>query len=341
VTAEMKVIAEATDELAKNAAERLGFGSWTSDWRRVTADPSVQIVDVMTPTYLHKDPAIDALEHGKAVICEKPLASNERDAREMYEVAKRTGAKTLVGFNYRRTPAVTLARQMIAKGELGRISHVRSHFMEDWGGPQFPLSWRFRPEQAGAGALADLGSHAIDMVRYLVGEPKEVCAAAENFVPERMVPGGKTKEPSRVDDVTMTLMRLEGGAIAEVGASWIATGRKVQLDFEVQGSEGTIYFTMERPNELQFYSARDPKEASGFRTIYFGPAHKYGETLLFSSATMGTGYVDSVMNQMHDFLLALGGGEEYSPSFYDGWRVNRLIEAVLESSKKKAWVTVA
>jgi predicted dehydrogenase len=341
-TAEMKVVAEASDALARSAAEKLGFPAWTSDWRQVTRDPAVEVVDVMTPTYLHREPAIDALEHGKAVICEKPLATTEKDAREMYEVAMRTGGRTLVGFNYRRVPAVTLAKEMIARGDLGRVNHVRSHFMEDWGGPQFPLTWRFRPQQAGAGALADLGSHAIDMVRFLVGEPLEVCGATANFVPERTVPGaeGKGKEPSEVDDVTAAVMRLEGGAIAEVGASWVATGRKVALDFEVHGDGGTVAFTMERPNELQFYSSRDGKEARGFRTIYFGPAHTYGETLIFSSPTMGTGYVDSVVAQMHDFLKSLSGGEEYAPSFRDGWRVNRIIEAVLESSRKRAWVGV-
>ena len=340
-TVELKVIAEATDALAKTAAERLGFPRWTSDWRKVTGDPAVDIVDVLTPTYLHKDPVIDALEHGKSVICEKPLAATEQDAREMYEVSKRSKGRTLVGFNYRRVPAVTLAKQMIEKGELGRIYHVSSHFMEDWGGPQFPLSWRFHPEQAGAGALADLGSHAIDMVRYLVGEPREVSGMIANYIPERTAPGGTGKEPSEVDDVMMALMRLEGGAVAEVGASWVATGRKVQLDFEVQGSEGTVAFTMERPNELNFYSSRDPKEARGFKTIYFGPSHQYGGTLLFSSPTMGTGYVDSVVNQMHDFLVAIDSGQEYSPSFYDGWKVNQLIGAILESSRKKAWVSVA
>ena len=339
-TVELKVLAEATDELARSAAARLGFPKWTSDWRSVTADPSLHIVDIMTPTYLHKEPAIDAMEHGKDVICEKPLASNEKDAREMYDVAKRTRSRTLVGFNYRRTPAVTLAKELISKGELGRVNHVTSHFMEDWGGPEFPLSWRFRPEKAGAGALADLGSHAIDMVRYLVGEPTEVCGIASNFVPERTVPGTQKKEPSEVDDVTVALMKLEGGAVVEMGASWVATGRKVQLGFEVQGSEGTLSFDMERPNELSFYSSRDAKGRTGFKTIYFGPAHRYGETLLFNSATMGTGYVDSVTNQMHDYLVSLSSGEEYSPSFHDGWKVNQLIGAILESSRRKTWVSV-
>jgi predicted dehydrogenase len=153
-------------------------------------------------------------------------------------------------------------------------------------------------------------------------------------------PGGKEKLPSDVDDMAVAILKLEGGAVAEVSASWISAGRKVQLDFEVQGSEGTVYFTMERPNELQYYSARDEKQEQGFKQIYFGPSHRYGGSLLFSSATMGTGYVDSVTNQMHDFLEAVERDQECSPSFYDGWKVSRLIAAILESSKKKAWVSL-
>jgi predicted dehydrogenase len=339
-TAELKTVAEATDRLAKDAARRFGIPRWTSDWRKVTGDPAVDIVDVMTPTGLHKAPSVDAIEHGKSVICEKPLASNERDAREMHERAEKAGALTAVGFNYRRIPAVALAKQMVSSGEIGKVYHMKSDFMEDWGGKQFPLTWRFRPEDAGAGVLADLGSHALDMVRYLAGEPMEVCGVATNFVKERNDPETKVRKPSRVDDVALAMLKLKGGAVAEVGASWVASGRKVQLEFEVQGSEGTIHFTMERPNELDYYAGGDREDRRGFRTIYFGPKHPYGETLIFGAPAMGTGYVDSITNQMRDFLAAMDEGGTYSPSFYDGWKANLLIEAILKSTEKKAWVSV-
>ncbi len=339
-TADVVMVAEATDDLASTSAKRFGIPRWTSDWHALVGDPRVEIVDVLTPTYLHKEPAIEAMEKGKAVICEKPLAAKESDAREMYEVARRTGARTLVGFNYRRVPAVTLAKRMIEDGKVGKVQHVRSHFMEDWGGPGFPLTWRFRSSQAGAGALADLGSHSLDMVRYLAGEPTEVCGIAANFVPTRSLPGQSERLPSDVDDVSVVMLRVAGGAVAEVSASWVSPGRKVQLDFEVQGSEGTLYFTMERPNELNYYSARDPKGEQGFRQVYFGPAHQYGSSLIFGTPTMGTGYVDSMVNQMNDFLGCVEAGQECSPSFADGWRVSRLISAILESSSKKSWVSV-
>jgi predicted dehydrogenase len=339
-TASVEVVAEATEQLATAASSKLGVPRWTANWREATGDPKVDIVDVLTPTYLHKEPAIDALEKGKAVICEKPLAATEADAREMYEVSRRKKATTLVGFNYRRVPAVTLAKEMIATGRVGKVQHVRSHFMEDWGGPNFPLTWRFRSAQAGAGALTDLGSHALDMVRYLVAEPREVCGLTTNFVPDRIPPGETNRLPSDVDDLTVAILKLDGGAVAEVSASWVSLGRKVELDFEVQGTEGTLYFSMERPNELNFYSANDAKGEQGFKQIYFGPSHTYGASLIFNTPTMGTGYVDSMTNQMHDFLDALERGAQCSPSFYDGWRVNVLISAILESSKSKAWVSV-
>ena len=341
VTGVPAVVAEATDELARGAAEKLGIPTWTSDWHKVTSDPAVEIIDVLTPTYLHKEVAIEAMERGKAVICEKPLASNEADAREMYDVSVRAKVPTLVGFNYRRVPAVTLAKRMIYEGKVGKVQHVRSHFMEDWGGPSFPLTWRFRSSQAGAGSLADLGSHALDMVRYLVAEPTEVCGIAANFVPTRNPPGKTEKLESDVDDVSVVLMRLDGGAVAEVTSSWVSMGRKVQLDFEVQGSEGTLWFTMERPNELNFYSAREPTGERGFKQLYFGPSHEYGSSLIFGTPTMGTGYVDSMTNQMRDFLEDIERGRPSSPSFFDGWRVNRLVSAVLESSRNRSWVSLS
>jgi predicted dehydrogenase len=339
---DLEIVAEASEVLARAAAKRLGFSRWTDDWRRIVRDSKVDLIDVMTPTYLHKEPAIEALERGKSVICEKPLATTEKDAREMYEAAKKTKGRTLVGFNYRRVPAVALAKQKISKGHVGRIHRIRSQFMEDWGGPQFPLTWRFEAEKAGAGALGDLGSHAIDLVRYLAGEPREVCGVASNFIRYRAALGDSKdrKVRSHVDDVASAVMKLEGGAIAEVGASWIAPGRKVQLEFEVNGSEGTLYFTMERPNELKYYSSADAKESQGFKTIYFGPDHPYGGTLIFGTAAMGTGYVDSITFQMHDFLASIEHDKEYAPSFYDGWKASQLIGAIQESSKKGKWVRI-
>ncbi len=338
---ELYKLAEANDSLAEAAAKRYSFNNWTSDWRKVTNDPDVTLVDVATPTFLHKDPAIDALEHGKSVICEKPLSSNAADAKEMYSVAKRNGNVTMVGFNYRRVPLVTFARDMIRNGRLGKIFQIRTHFIQDWATPNFPLTWRFNSKQAGAGALADLGSHAIDMIRYLVGEPTAVCAQTVTIIENRPLPNEKdVKGKSDVDDTTFALLRLEGGIAAEVNASWIASGRKLQMGFEVNGSEGSVYFDMERPNELRYYSSHDSETEQGFKTIYGGQRHPYGDVLVFGVPSIGMGYLDSLTNQMRDLMAGVAKGEQLQPSFYDGWRVNQIMEAILKSALTERWVSV-
>ncbi len=334
------IIADVDEALARSRADRFGFGRWTSDWRDVTKDKSVEFVDVLTPTHLHKEPTLDAIDHGKHILTEKPLATNADDSREMYEAAKRKGVINMVGFNYRRVPAVTLARKMIKGGSVGKVSSVHVKFLEDWGGPRFPLTWRMRKETAGAGALADLGSHALDLIRFLGGEAKEVAGLTNNIIGKRKVPGRRTRGQSNVDDVTFAMLKLENGATAEMATSWIATGRKVGLDFQVFGEEGSLSFSMERPNELRYYSANDPVSEQGYRTIFFNPSHQYGSSLLFGSAAVGTGYLDSITNQMYDLLTAIEGDHKIEPSFYDGWQVNRLIDGIVQSSTTSKWVSV-
>lgn len=332
------IIADVDEALARSRADRFGFGRWTSDWRDVTKANSVELVDVVTPTHLHKEQTLDAIDHGKHILTEKPLATNARDSREMYDAAKRKGVINMVGFNYRRVPAITLAKRLIKERKVGKVSFIRAQFLEDWGGPEFPLTWRMRKDTAGAGVLADLGSHALDLIRFLGGEVREVSGFADNMIKKRKIPGRNATGRSDVDDVTFAILKLEDGVIAEMAASWIATGRKVGLDFEVYGDEGSLSFTLERPNELKYYSARDPASEQGYRTIFFNPSHQYGSSLLFSAAAMGTGYLDSITNQMYDLLTAIDEDRKIEPSFYDGWQVNRLIDAILESSAKSRWV---
>ena len=336
---ELYKLAEANDSLASTAAEKLSFARWAYDWREVTRDNEVTLVDVSTPTFLHKDPAIDALEHGKSVLCEKPLASNVEDAREMYEVARKKGGITMVGFNYRRVPLVTFSRELIRSGKIGKVYQIAVHFLQDWATPNFPLTWRFDSKSAGAGALAYLGSHAIDLVRFLVSEPAEVCAQMIALIENRPIPNKKEATgKSDVDDSTFALFRLEGGASAQITASWVATGRKMGLGFEVNGSEGSICFDMERPNELRYYSSSDSETEQGFKTIYAGPRHPYGKGFVFGVPSIGMGYLDSLTNQMHDLMVAVSNGEKLEPSFYDGWRVNQIIDAIKKSASSERWV---
>jgi predicted dehydrogenase len=336
----LKTIADVDKKVAQSRAARFGFGNWTSDWRDVTKGESIQLVDVITPTYLHKEPSLDAIDHGKHVLTEKPLATNAKDSREMYDAARRKGVINMVGFNYRRVPMIALAKEMIKEGKIGKINSIHTRFLEDWGGPGFPLTWRMRKKTAGAGALADLGSHSLDLIRFFGGEAKEVSGFGQNLIRTRKVLGRKTTGKADVDDVTFAILKLRSGVMAEMVTSWIATGRKVGLDFEVYGEEGSLGFTLERPNELQYYSANDPASERGYRTIFFSPSHRYGNSLLFNAAAMGTGYLDSITNQMYDLLSAIEGDGKIEPSFYDGWQVNRLIDAIVESSSNSRWVAV-
>jgi predicted dehydrogenase len=339
---ELEMVAEVTDERAKAAARRFGFRRWTSDWRMVTKDSHVDLVDIITPTYLHKAPAIDAAEHGKNVLCEKPAATNSLDAEKMYRAAEKAGVIHMVGFNYRRVSAVTFAREIIQRNELGRIYHVRCQFLEDFSSnPSAPATWRYRASTAGSGALADLGSHAIDMVRYVFAQPESVCAARQTFIHGRPMKGARTRKGRvNVDDATVSLLRFKEDAIGVVQASWVATGRKVGLEFEAHGSKGSLYFNMERPNELQVYMNDDPPELRGYRTVLTGPLHPYSEGLVLGSPSVGMGYVDSMVNQIHDLTLAIRHHKLVTPTFYDGWKAQQVLDAIIESSERRSWVDV-
>jgi predicted dehydrogenase len=249
------IIGEQNASLGMQAAKRLGFEKWSDDWKSVTRSTDVDLVDVVTPTYLHYEPVIDAVEHQKHVICEKPLAPDSKNAREMYDAARRAGIVNMTGFNYRRLPAVSFAKKLVEGGSLGKnIYQFRASFQEDWGAnPEMSYTWRYQASKAGAGALADLGSHVIDLARFLIGEVISVCGLQRTFIEEReMPPEGRSetlKKKGRVDvdDSTMALLKFERGTLGRIEASWAACGRKVSLEFEVNASEGSVYYNFERP----------------------------------------------------------------------------------------------
>jgi predicted dehydrogenase len=258
----------------------------------------------------------------------------------MYEAADKAGVVNMVGFNYRRLSAVLFCKELVASGKLGKIYQFSSSFMEDWGNADFGLTWRFKTETAGAGVLADLGSHIIDLARFLVGDFNAVSATRKTFIEER--PTGNSTEKSDVDDSTFALLKFDNGALGRVEASWCALGRKVNLEFEINGSEGSVYYNLERPNEVQVFSKRDEKTAQGFRTVLVGPLHPYGTSMVFPAAGTGMGYEESIINEFYDFLSTIEDrSKKLSPTFYDGWKVNQAIEAIMESSEKEKWVHIS
>lgn len=345
-------IAEATDELAADAAARFGFQHATGDWRRVVEDPAIDVVDIATPNHLHAEIAIAAAEAGKHIISEKPLARTSAEARAMLDAVTAAGVVHMVAFNYRRTPAIALAKKFIDEGTIGRITNFRGTYLQDWSAdPASPLSWRFRKDVAGSGALGDIATHVIDLARYLVGEIAEVNAVMSTFITERPLQsagadalgtvratGGPTGVVD-VDDEVMTFVRFQEGAVGSIEATRNGHGRNNFITFEIHGTEGSIAFNYERRDELQLALASDPADRKGFRTIYTGPAHPNGSSL-WPIPALGIGYGETKIIETHDFFSAIVGGTPVSPDFRDGYQIARITDAIEESADTSAWVEV-
>jgi predicted dehydrogenase len=346
-------IADATDELARDAADRFGFERGVSDWRRIVDDPDVDIVDIAVPNDLHAEIAIAAAEAGKHVICEKPLARNAEEAGRMVAAVRRARVTNMVAFNYRRTPAVLLAREIIERGEVGKILNFRGTYLQDWSAdPDSPLSWRFQKQIAGSGAVGDIASHVVDIARFLVGEVTAVSAIVKTYIADRPLQSGLSdalgmarvsglieRGPVDVDDEVLTLLKFEGGAVGSLEATRNAHGRNNFLTFEVHGDKGSLAFNYERRDELQFSAADDPDDRRGFRTIYTGPPHPHGQAL-WPIPALGIGYGETKIIECRDFVEAVVTGRPASPHFEDGYAVARICDALLASGEAGGWVEV-
>jgi predicted dehydrogenase len=346
VSPRMAVIADIDSELAAEGARRYGYARSTNDWRQVIEDPDVDVVDILTPNNLHAEMAIAAARRGKHVICEKPLACNAREAQEMYDAVTRAGVHHMVGYNYRRTPAVAEAKKLIGRGDLGRVFHFRGTYLQDFGiDPRLPLWWRFQKSQAGSGSLGDIGSHVLDLALHLVGDVEFVTAISRTFIPERPLMTAKPNflstagagfavtEPDEmgrvdVDDVTAILLEFAGGATGTLEATRFAAGRKNHLGFEINGEKGSLAFDWEHPAELRYYNATDPSDTQGFKTILTGPQHPNGE-LLWPLAGFGLGFPEPIIVMMNEFLEELGGGPRQSTGFEAGVKNSRVMDAVV------------
>ena len=346
-----KVIADLGEAGAAEAAARFGFERHTSDWRKVVGDPEVDIVDIAVPNDLHMEIAVAAAEAGKHVFCEKPIARTSGEGKAMLEAVRKAGVKHMLAFNYRRTPAVALARRFIEEGSIGRILSFRGTYLQDWSAdPAAPLSWRFQKKVAGSGALGDIGTHVIDIARYLVGELEEVQAVLKTYIGERPVQtgavdrlgtvkaGGEAKKaPVDVDDEALFLIRFADGATGSIEATRNGWGRNNFITFEVHGEKGSLFFDYERRDELQACFASDPPDRRGFRTIYTGPAHPYGESL-WPIPALGIGYGETKIIECHDFIRSIVEDTVARPDFEDGYRIALICDAVVESAESGAWV---
>lgn len=347
-----KTIAEATEELAEEASRRFGFEKYTGDWRQVIEDPDIDVVDIATPNHLHAEIAIAAAAAGKHIISEKPLARTSGEAKAMYEAVIAAGVVHMVAFNYRRTPAITLAKKFIDDGSIGRILNFRGTYLQDWSAdPNSPLSWRFKKSIAGSGALGDIATHVVDLARYLVGDIAQVNALMSTFITERPLQSGGADSLGTarggdgprgavdVDDEVMTMLRFHSGAVGSIEATRNAHGRNNFITFEIHGTEGSLFFNYERRDELQVAFAADPADRRGFRTIYTGPAHPNGAAL-WPIPALGIGYGETKIIEAHDFLKAVVEGGSVSPNFADGYATALIDHAIAESAERDAWVDV-
>jgi predicted dehydrogenase len=353
----LRTIAARDERELEEFAKRWDWQHWTSDWRTLAEDGELDLVDIGTPNDVHAEQSIAMLEAGKHVACEKPLAGTLEDARAMRDAAKkRRKSKTFVWFNYRRCPAVALAWQMMREGKVGRVYHVRAQYLQSWGGPQTPLSWRFQKKVAGSGAHGDLNAHIVDLARFLVGE--EILeihgAVARTFVTERALPsgssaalggkGGKKKGKSDVDDAVLFLASFESGALASFEATRLATGRQNANGIEIHGENGALRFEFERMNELWFHDATEGPREAGWKRIMCTSAaggHPYAAAWWPDAHVLG--YEHGFVNMAADVLRVLGGEEPVVPlpDFADAYETQRVLEAALVSARERCAVALS
>ena len=350
----MAVLCGRNREAAAAAAAKLGWDSVETDWKAMLARDDVHLIDICTPGSSHADIATAALEAGKHVLCEKPLANTVPEARAMVEAARSAaaaGVRAMVGFNYRRVPAVTLARQYVAAGRIGTVRHVRAQYLQDWiVDPEFPLVWRLRAEEAGSGALGDIGAHIVDLTQFVTGQRLTgVNAMLETFVKQRPLPsassglsasGGTEIGDVTVDDAAVFFGRLDGGALASYEATRFATGRKNSIRVEVNGSAGSLAFDLERLNELEFYDGTGDSADEGFRRILVTePTHPYLAAWWPPGHTLG--WADTFTHEVKDLVVAVATGTDPLPSFEDGLQVQLVLDAVQRSAADRGcWTEV-
>ena len=339
---------------AEEFAERWGYEEVSYDWKEVVERKDIDVVAILTPTAKHKEIAIAAMKAGKHVICEKPCALDFEEAKEMAETAKTAGVVTLLNHNYRKVPAIVLAKKMIDEGALGDILQYRGTYLQEWIiDPNFPLTWHLKKETAGGGPLYDLGSHAVDLARYLVGEPKSVMGATKTFIKERPKPASlqsafssdvdeKSAEMGdvTVDDAAFFLAEFENGVFGSFDTSRFSWGRKNYNVFEVNGTKGTICFNLERFNELEYYNAEDPADRQGFRTISVTEGcHEYANHWWPQGHIIG--YEHTFVHAFYDFVKAIETNGKASPDFEDGARIMRVLNAVQRSAAEDRRVDVS
>jgi predicted dehydrogenase len=327
----LELIAGRDEQAVQEAAQRYGYARWTNDWREIVEDDAVGLFDNGGPNAVHAEPTIAAAQAGKHVVCEKPLGRTADESYEIWRAVAATGVKHLCAFNYRFVPAVRLAREMIEAGELGEIRHFRGRYLQDWGDDPSLDTWRFHADEAGSGALGDLGAHVVDLSRYLVGEIASVSGLVKTFLPGR-----------QVDDAVAAAVEFESGAIGTLESTRLALGRRNAFQWEINGSQASLAFDMERLNELQVFRA-DGDRARGFRTVLVSEAnHPFWQHWWPPGHIIGWG--DTFVEELNHLLEAIAGHHEVGPhgaTFEDGYRAAEICDAIVRSSESGRRETVS
>ena len=335
------------------AVTRWGFRKGSTNWHEVVQSPDIDIVDIVAPNHVHAEIAIAAAQAGKNIICEKPLALTSQQGATMLAAVKKAGIVHMIMQNYRRIPAIALAKRLIDEGAIGTLYHYRARYAQDWiTDPEFPLVWRLRKAVSGSGAHGDINAHIIDLARYLMGEFKEVCGLMHTFIRKRPLldksarnEGLSAKTATRkmgtvtVDDTALFIGRFQSGAIASLEATRFALGRKNHISLEINGSKGSLYFDMEDMNRLQFYDNTQPPDRQGFRNILVtqpGEIHPYVGKWWPPGHIIG--YEHTFVHAVSDFANACVDGTKIKPDFEDGLKNQKVLEAVEASAKKRQWV---
>jgi predicted dehydrogenase len=344
----MHTICGRNEANVRKAAETYGWSNIETDWRRVVANPEIDVIDVSTPGNTHAEIAIAAAEAGKAVFCEKPIGNTLEEAKRMLDAVKKAGVPNAVFHNYRKAPAVGLAKRLIDEGKLGTLYHWRATYLQDWiADPNFPLVWRLQKEIAGSGTHGDINAHIIDMARHLVGEIDEVSGLLHTFIKKRPLAGeiderlgAKASDQMgdvTVDDAAMFMAKFKNGALGTFEATRFAVGRKNYHRWEINGSKGSVVFNLERMNELEFYDNTLPGDVQGFTLIQATDgSHPYAGH--FWPAGHIIGYEHTFIDLLADAFTNMAEGKRISPDMEDGYENQRVLDAVERSSETRCWV---
>ncbi|PWT75384.1 MAG: dehydrogenase [Chloroflexi bacterium] len=337
-------IGGSTQQQVEAAARRYGYARGVTDWRTIVEDPAIAVFDNCAPNVLHFGPTMAAIAAGKHVLCEKPLGMNIDESRQMWQTAKAAGVVHMCGFNYRFVPAIRLMCQIIQEGRLGRIYHFRARYLQDWlVDPSFRMTWRLDEGQAGTGAIGDLGTHIIDLARFLVGEPRTIGAVTTTFINERQTADGG-KRPVTVDDAFAASVTFENGAIGTLEATRFASGRRNHNAIEINGEKGSLAFNMERLNELEVFLPEEesPRGAHGFRQVLVTESyHPY--VGVWWPAGHIIGYEHTFVHEIHHLLDAIVNGKSITPDgadFEDGYRAAVIADAIQTSARSGQRVTI-